>query len=102
MLIKVDFEIHTLIKNVKLPYVIFYYIHLVYDLPDEIKITSYRHFILFFKLYFIDCSVTVVPISPLYPPTQHPLLPQAILTPLFMSMGHVYKFLGYSISRPVL
>ena len=48
---------------------------------------------LFFKLYFIDYAITVVLISPpLSPFTHHSPLPQTILTPLFMSMGHVYKF----------
>ena len=36
------------------------------------------------------------------PSPQHPALLQAIPTPLFMSMGHMYKFLGYSISYTVL
>ena len=36
--------------------------------------------------------------SPLQPPTQH----QAIPPPLFMSMGHRYKFFGYSASYTVL
>ena len=39
---------------------------------------------------------------PLHPSTQHPVLPQAIPPPLFMSMGHAYKFFGYSISYTVL
>ena len=52
-----------------------------------------------FKLYFIDYTVTVVPIF--LPLPQHLPLPQAIPTPLFMSMDHAYKFLGYSISYTV-
>ena len=48
-------------------------------------------------------AITVVPIFPTFPPsTQHPLLPLAISTHLFMSMGPVYKFFGYSISYTVL
>ena len=40
---------------------------------------------LIFQLFFIY----YVPIfSPLLPSTQHPLLPQAIPTPLFLSLGH--------------
>ena len=39
---------------------------------------------------------------PLCPSTHHPLLPQAIPSPLFMSMDHVYKFCGYSIFYTVL
>ena len=55
-----------------------------------------------FKLYFIDYAVKVVTIfslSPLYPALP---LPQAIPPPLFMSMGHVCKFLGSPISYTVL
>ena len=59
--------------------------------------------ILFFKLYFIDYGITVVPIFlPLPPSIQHYPLLLAILTPLFMSMGHVYRFFGYSIFYTVL
>ena len=50
-----------------------------------------------FKLYFTDYTITVVPtFPPLLSSTQQPS-PQ-----LFMSMGHVYKFFGYSISYTVL
>ena len=57
----------------------------------------------FLKLHFIDYAITVVPFFPLLPPsTQPPPLPQAIPIPLFMSMGHAYKFIGYSISYTVL
>ena len=55
------------------------------------------------NLYFIDYAITVVLIFlPLCPSTQQPPLPQAIPTPVFMSMGHMYKFFGYSISYTVL
>ena len=57
------------------------------------------------KLYFIDYAITVVLLLPPLPPppaTQHPSLPQAIPTPLFMSMGHAYTFFGFSISCAVL
>ena len=59
-----------------------------------------QEFILcFYKLYFIDYAITVVPIFSLCPlSTQPPPLPQAIPPPLFMSMGHAYKFFGYPIS----
>ena len=51
----------------------------------------------------MDYAIIVVPISlPLPPSIQHLPLPQAIPTPLFMSMGHAYKFFGYSISYTVL
>ena len=53
--------------------------------------------------YVIDYAITVVLTFPLCsPPTQHSPLPQAIPTPLFMSVGHVCKFFGYSISYTVL
>ena len=41
----------------------------------------------------------ISPFAPVYPA---PPLPEAIPTPLFMSIGHVYKFFGYSISYTVL
>ena len=52
---------------------------------------------------YFDYAITVVSIYPPLPfsTQQHPL-PQAILSPLFVSMGHVYKFFGYSISYTVL
>ena len=53
--------------------------------------------ILFSKLYFIDYTITVfLMFPPLLSSMQHPTLPQAISPPLFMSMGHAYKFFGYS------
>ena len=56
-----------------------------------------------FVLYFIDHAITIVLIFPPLPPsTQHPLLLQTIPTPLFMSMGHAYKFFGLSIPFTVL
>ena len=52
---------------------------------------------------FIDYTITVFPIFPLCPPPPSTLyLPQPIPMPLFTSMGHVYKFFGYSISYAVL
>ena len=58
----------------------------------------------FFKLYFIDYAITVVPIfTPLPPPpSQYLPFPQAVPTPLFMSVAHVYRFFGYPISYTVL
>ena len=59
--------------------------------------------LVFFKLHFIDYAITVVLIVPTLPAsTQHPPLPQAVLPPLFMSMGHECKFFGCSISCTVL
>ena len=50
-------------------------------------------FFLFFKLYFINYVIIVVPIfSPWPSSTQHPSLPQVIPTPLFMFMSHACKF----------
>ena len=41
-----------------------------------------------FLLYFIDYSITVVPIfPPLLPSTQHPPLPQTVPTPLFKGVS---------------
>ena len=45
----------------------------------------------------------VVPIfSPFPPSTQHSQLLQAIPIPSCMSMGHAYKFFGYSISYTIV
>ena len=54
-------------------------------------------------LNYVFLIITVAPISPPLPPsTQHSPLPQAIPTPLFMSVGRACKFFGYSISYTVL
>ena len=50
----------------------------------------------------MDYAIRVVPIFPLCPLHPSPPTPQAILPPLFIPMGHVYKFSGYSISYAVL
>ena len=54
----------------------------------------------FFKLCFIDYDISVVLIfSPISPCSmQHPPFCQGIPPPLFTSMGHAYRFFGYSIS----
>ena len=44
--------------------------------------------IFFFKLYFIDYVITVLPIFSLCPLPPEPPVPQEVPTPLFMSMGH--------------
>ena len=55
------------------------------------------YLLFFFKLYVTDYAITIVPIfPPFHPSTQQPPVPQAILTSLLMSMGHAYKFFGYS------
>ena len=41
-------------------------------------------------------------ISPFVPLHTAPLLSQALPPPLLTSMGHIYKFFGYSISYTVL
>ena len=52
--------------------------------------------------YYIDYTITFVPVFPPLPlSTQHSSLLQAIPTPLVMSMDHMYKFFGYSISCSV-
>ena len=57
----------------------------------------------FFKLYFIDYAIIVAPILPPLPSSiRHLQLPQAIPPPLFMSIGHEFKFFGYSIFYTVL
>ena len=56
----------------------------------------------FFKIYFIDDAITVVPFffSPLFPSTLYPST--IIPLPQFMSMGRSYKFFGFSISYTIL
>ena len=61
----------------------------------------YISYLKFFILLIM--AIIIVPIFCQLPPTtQHSLLPQAIPTHLFMTMGHAYNFLGYSISYTVL
>ena len=58
---------------------------------------------IFFKLYCIDYAITVIPVFPhllSFPQRPHPL--KQIPIPLFIFLGHVYKFFGYSISYTVL
>ena len=50
-----------------------------------------QSYFFFLKLYWL-CYYSGPDFSPLPPSTQHPLLPEAILPTLFMSMGHVCKF----------
>ena len=59
-------------------------------------------YLFFFLNIFIDYAITVVPFSPFYsrspctpPPTHIPPLQ-------FTSMGHTYKFFGFSISYTIL
>ena len=61
----------------------------------QVEITL-NHFlkIIFYWLCYYSCPN----FPPLPPSTQHPPILHAILTTLFMSMGHAYKFFGYSIS----
>ena len=57
----------------------------------------------FFKVYFIDYAITVVPLfsSPLFPSILHS--PSNHHSPhQFMSMGGTYKFFGFSISYTIL
>ena len=41
-------------------------------------------------------------LSPFAPLSWYPPFPPATPTPLFMSMGHTYKYSGYSVSYTVL
>ena len=59
-------------------------------------------FPIFFKLYFLIMLLQLSQFYPFAPSTKRPPLPQAFPTQLFMSMGHGYKFFGYSISYTVL
>ena len=55
-----------------------------------------------FLIYFIDYAITVVPFSPLYSPAPCTPAPSRIPPLQFMSMGHTYKFFGFSISHTIL
>ena len=71
------------------------------ELPDQDKHLSF--FLFLFKLYFVVSAVTAVPIfCPLLHSTELPLIPQAIPTPLSLSMGHACMFIGYPIPYAVL
>ena len=54
------------------------------------------------KLHFLDYAITIVLNFTLCPPAPSNPLPQAMPPPLFMPMGHAYKFFGYSIFYTVL
>ena len=58
----------------------------------------FNYILLVMLLRFPNVSSFCLPL----PSTRSPPLPQTIPTPLFMSMGHVYKFFGYSISYTVI
>ena len=60
--------------------------------------TFLKFIITFYPLSYCSCPDC----SSFSPSNQQSLLPQAIPTPLFTSMGHVNKFLGYSTSYAVL
>ena len=60
------------------------------------KITKYFYIIFYWLCYYSCASFSPLPLHHPAPP-----LPQAIPTPLFLPMGHVYKFFGYSISYTV-
>ena len=59
---------------------------------------GYGILIIFYYLCYYSCP-NFSPFAPFHPA---PLLPEAIPTPLFMSMGHAQMFFGYSISYTVL
>ena len=54
--------------------------------------------IIFCWLCYYSCP-NLSPFAPFHPV---PVLPQAIPTPLFMSMGHAYNFFGYFLFYTVL
>ena len=67
------------------------------------KTRPVRGFFFFFKITFYWlCYYSGPDFPPLLSSTWHSPYPQAIPPPLFMSMGHAYKFFGYSISCTVL
>ena len=57
-----------------------------------------------FLIYFINCTIAVEPLSPLYSPPPSTLFFSSILPhlPLFLSMSCTYKFFGFSISYTIL
>ena len=57
-----------------------------------------NYYLFFYWLCYYSCPN----FPPLLPSIQQPPLPQAISTPLFISMSHRYKFFGCSISYIVL
>ena len=61
--------------------------------------------ILLFYYYYYILLIMLLPLSrfsPLSPSTQHYPISQAIPIPLLMSVGHMHKFIGHSISFTVL
>ena len=65
---------------------------------------DFIYFSFLFLLYFIDYAIILVPIFlPILPlSTQQSPTPSGKPTSLFMSVGHVYKFVGCSIPYTVL
>ena len=60
------------------------------------------HLFYFFDYILLIMLCSCPNFSPFAPSSEHPPLPKAIHTPLFMSMGHVYRFFDSSISYTVL
>ena len=58
--------------------------------------------IFFKKIFYWLCYYSCPNFLPLLPLHPAPPLPQAVPTPLFTHMGHVYKFFGCSISYTAL
>ena len=74
-------------------------------LLNGMALENHLYSILFYKVYFIDYAIIVVPLfAPHYPPLPctAPLTLQQSCPPQFMSMGHTYKFFGYSIPYTIL
>ena len=60
-------------------------------------------FFLFFKYVLLIMLLQLSHFfSPLYPPLPCTILPTSTPLPYFMSMGHTYKFFGFSISHTIL
>ena len=72
--------------------------HLLYIMQSAYQVIGY----LFFINIFIDYAITVVPFSPLHSTPSCPPPPSHIPPLQFMSMGHTYKFFGFSISYTIL
>ena len=71
----------------------FSFLQLIYPVAEQCNV---------FKNYNLLCYYICPDFSPFAPSTQHPQSLRQSPPPLFMSMGHVYKFSGCSISYAVL
>ena len=75
--------------------------HPIVNVPNDTEWYTFIFFI-YFKIYFIDYAITVVP---LFLPFIHLCPPLPLASPphtYFISMGHTYKFFGFYISYTIL